>query len=250
MGIGNRRKTLRSSVGSFIAVPSNEVLSGNTMFTAIHESTKSLMCITLGELHSLYIYIVPRHSSQNHQTQQSNSSKQSTTQSTMGLMSVTASSVFPYPRETVYDFATDPNNWGGNYKNSAGMLDPEHVRKNVPLPVGFEWSEIGQFSSNTYLSTWTLSIAERPFKFEFHQVNNQMRLKSDGSGGVPGITTITYTFEEAGDGGSSTLFRRTLKCELPKGAELPDDVFLAMAKPSGIDQYHDALRQKMADSRS
>lgn len=53
--------------------------------------------------------------------------------------------------------------------------------------------------------------------------------------------TSTYTLEEAGDG-SSTLFRSNLECESPKGTELPDDVFVAMAKPSGIDKYHNALR--------
>ena len=43
-----------------------------------------------------------------------------------------------------------------------------------------------------------------------------------------------------------TLFERELTCELDKGVEVPDDLWLAMSRPSGIDKYPAAI-EKLLD---
>ena len=39
----------------------------------------------------------------------------------MGRFSITSETAFSQPREVVFDFATNPNNWGRTYKGSGGM---------------------------------------------------------------------------------------------------------------------------------
>lgn len=66
----------------------------------------------------------------------------------------------------------------------------------------------------------------------------------DGSGGIDGITTISYTFEpNIGEG--MTLFTRNLTCELPKGVGIPDDLLTVCCRPDGIDRYHEAIKKEL-----
>ena len=41
--------------------------------------------------------------------------------SSMGRFSNTSETAFSHPRDVVWDFATNPNNWGRTYKGSGGM---------------------------------------------------------------------------------------------------------------------------------
>ncbi|KAK4499767.1 hypothetical protein PRZ48_007953 [Zasmidium cellare] len=137
----------------------------------------------------------------------------------MGKFSITGETVFDYPAEVVYDFVSNPHNWGKTYKGSAGMQDRN---LKVPLQLGDTWTEKVTLPPNMYLSTWRLITAERPRKFAFQQTN-QIGMKEDGTGGVDGFTTITYTFEDnIGEG--KTLFTRNLTGELPRGVGIPDDL--------------------------
>ena len=163
----------------------------------------------------------------------------------MGVMSNTSETVFDHPREVVYDYASNPTTWGKNYKGSGGMVNEESMHKDLPLKVGHTWTEKVQLGDNLYHSTWTLTTAVRPSKWVIQQVNGIGKLP-DGSGGVDGITTITYTFEEAGEGRS--LFRRNLSCELPRGVDCPDDLLTVMARPGGIDRYHANIHKELAKS--
>ncbi|KAG9188916.1 hypothetical protein G6011_07621 [Alternaria panax] len=65
----------------------------------------------------------------------------------------------------------------------------------------------------------------------------------DGTGGVDGYCWITYTLTKAGCG--LTVFTRNLTCELEKGVEVPEDLWVAMSRPSGIDKYHAAIAKRL-----
>jgi len=160
----------------------------------------------------------------------------------MGILSVTSETAFNYPIEVVYDFASNPNNWGKTYKGSGGMADEEEVHRKLPLKVGDVWTEKVTLGENTYHSTWTLITAVRPHKWVFQQINGIGNLP-DGKGGVDGITTISYTFSSPGQG--VTLFTRNLTCELPKGVDCPDDLLTVMARPGGIDRYHANIEKEL-----
>lgn len=113
----------------------------------------------------------------------------------------------------------------------------------MPLAVGDVWTEIVKLSDAFECrSTWRLIIAERPRKWVFQQVDG-LAQAPDGTGGVDGITTISYAFEPCGDG--MTLFTRTLHCELPRGVRLPDPLLVARAQPAGIDGYHEAIARAL-----
>lgn len=155
----------------------------------------------------------------------------------MGKFSITGETVFDYPPEVIYDFVSNPHNWGRTYKGSGGMQDRN---LKVPLQLGDVWTEKVDLPPNTYLSTWRLITAERPRKFAFQQINN-VGMKEDGTGGVDGITTITYTFEgNVGEG--KTLFTRNLTGEHPRGVGPPDDLLTVCCRTTGIEKYHDAVK--------
>lgn len=69
----------------------------------------------------------------------------------------------------------------------------------VPIEHGDTWTERVDLPPNTYLSTWTAITVEKPWRFAIQQ-QNKIGMKEDGSGGSPGITHITYTFEDVGEG--------------------------------------------------
>ncbi|KAH0836945.1 hypothetical protein Z517_04152 [Fonsecaea pedrosoi CBS 271.37] len=163
----------------------------------------------------------------------------------MGVMSNTSETVITHPREVVYDYASNPTTWGKNYKGSGGMVGEEEMHKDLPLKVGYTWTEKVTLPPNTYHSTWTLITAVRPFKWAIQQINGIGKLP-DGTGGVDGICTITYTFEEAGPG--QCLFRRNLTCELPKGVDCADDLLTVMARPAGIDRYHANIQKQLDEA--
>jgi hypothetical protein len=104
------------------------------------------------------------------------------------------------------------------------------------------WTERVDLPPNTYLSTWTAITVEKPWRFAIQQ-QNDVAMKEDGTGGVKGITTITYTFEEVGEG--ITLFTRNLTCELPRGVSIPDDLLTVCCRPSGIEKYHDMIKEEL-----
>jgi hypothetical protein len=98
---------------------------------------------------------------------------------------------------------------------------------------------------NTYLSTWRAITVEKPWRFAIQQ-QNDVGMKEDGTGGVKGITTITYTLEDVGEG--VTLFTRNLTCELPRGVSIPDDLLTVCCRPSGIEKYHDEIKKQLGSS--
>ena len=90
--------------------------------------------------------------------------------------------------------------------------------------------------------TWTLIAAERPRKWLIQQVDG-MGQPINGGPGVEGITTISYEFESVDQ--SSCLFTRTLRCVLPRGVRMPDELLVACAQPAGIDAYHAAIAREL-----
>jgi hypothetical protein len=111
----------------------------------------------------------------------------------MGNFSITSGTAFSYPPEVIYDFVTNPANWGQTYKGSGG------VHQNLPLPlkVGDTWDEKVDLSPNLYVSTRTLITAVRPRKWMFQQTD-KIGMKADGTGGVDWFKAISYTFERPG----------------------------------------------------
>ena len=158
----------------------------------------------------------------------------------MGKFSITSETAFNYSPEVIFDFVANPENWGRTYKGSGGMKSGQDLT--LPLKFGDTWTEKVDLHPNTYLSTRTLITVVRPRKFVFQQVN-KVGMKEDGSGGVDGFTTISYTFEQPGQG--VTLFTRNLTCELPKGVGIPDDLLTVCCRPDGIDRYHLAVEKEL-----
>ncbi|KAI4638667.1 hypothetical protein J4E93_009968 [Alternaria ventricosa] len=110
----------------------------------------------------------------------------------MGVMTCTSSTIFNYPPEIIYDFVSNPSNWGRTYAGSSGL--PPGQNLSLPLKVGDVWTEKVALPNNTYHPQWVLEIADRGRKFAFRQVNN-IAAGEDGSGGVKGYCWITYTVE-------------------------------------------------------
>lgn len=157
----------------------------------------------------------------------------------MGFFTATSSNLINHPAEKIYDFVSNPHNWKRTFKGSEG---PD-AKLTLPLKVGDTWTELIKRSETfSCQSTWTLITAERPRKWVFQQING-IGEQFDGTGGVDGITTISYTFEPMGDG--QTLFTRTLHCELPHGVRIHDELLVARTQPANIDDYHTAIAAEL-----
>lgn len=154
----------------------------------------------------------------------------------MGSFTVTATNLITHTPTAVYDFVSNPHNWPLTYEGSASMDSTVQV----PLNVGDTWTETVRRGDFEFASTWRLEVAERPRKFEFRQIDG-IGARPDGSGGVPGFTSISYLLEPTG--ATATLFTRTMVCELPHGVRIPDQLLIARAQPAGIDGYHDAIQR-------
>jgi hypothetical protein len=157
----------------------------------------------------------------------------------MGSFTTQSETLFDYPPEPIYDFVSDPGNWPKTFKGSAGIAD--HLA--IPLKIGDSWTELISVGDGFQCrSTWTLIVAERPRKWVIQQVD-RIGEQADGTGGVDGITTITYSFTPIDAG--RTVFHRALHCELPRGVRIPDPLLVARAQPAGIDGYHDAVMREL-----
>ena len=157
----------------------------------------------------------------------------------MGSFTTQSETLFHHPAEAVYDFVSDPHNWPKTFKGSAGIADT----LTLPLKPGDAWTELVSVGDGFQCkSTWQLIVAERPRKWAIQQVDH-VGEQADGTGGVNGITTITYSFTPIGDG--KTMFHRSLHCELPRGVRIPDALLVARAQPAGIDAYHDAVAREL-----
>lgn len=156
----------------------------------------------------------------------------------MGTFGAGAETVFTQTPEAVYDFVANPHNWPRTFEGSAGMAS----ELELPLTVGDTWTEVVTVGDFTCRSSWRLITAVRPSKFVFQQVNG-IGAAPDGSGGVDGITTISYTFTAQPGGG--VLFHRSIHCELPRGVKIPDALLLARCHAAHIEGYHDAVAREL-----
>lgn len=161
----------------------------------------------------------------------------------MGRITIESETVFARPPEQIYDFVSNPANWGRTYKGSGGVHN--NIQLDLPLKFGDKWTEPLPLAENTYVATWTLITAIRPRKWVFQQVDG-IGAHAEGKGtspGVPGTTTISYMFEsEAGQG--KTLFTRRIEYDLPKGVDIAPDLLVASG-PGGIDRYHAAIEREL-----
>lgn len=163
----------------------------------------------------------------------------------MGKITNESTNVIHHPPEAVYDFVTNPANWGRTYKGSDGV----HAPLSLPLKVGDVWTETVVLPSNTYSPTWTLITAVRPRKWVFQQYEIGCKADVDKKGdesdeGVDGICTIAYTLQPV-ESGKATMFHRSLTIELPPGVDMPDDLLTVSARPAGIDRYHAAIEKEL-----
>lgn len=117
-----------------------------------------------------------------------------------------------------------------------------HKEVKTPVEFGDVWTENVDLPPNTYYSTWTCIRKERPWQFVIQQ-QNHIAAKSPNEGGFNGFTTISYVFEDVGEG--VTLFTRNLTCELPRGVGIPDDLLTVCCRPDGIERYHDAIKKEL-----
>lgn len=160
----------------------------------------------------------------------------------MGSFSATSETAFTRPAEQLYDFVSDPENWPKTYSGSAGI---EGLPTGRALRFGDTWTEIveiGTEFSGRFI--WCLTVAERPWHWEFRSVGPQAT-EPDGSGGLAGTTTISYRFSSPG--ADVTLFRRSITCELPKHLRMPDALLVASAQPAFIDEYHAAVERELSN---
>jgi hypothetical protein len=161
----------------------------------------------------------------------------------MGVFTASGETAFAFPAEEIYDFVSNPNNWPKTFRGSADIDTPLEL----PLKVGDTWSEVVKVGESfTCLSEWQLITAERPRKWVFQQVDG-IGQAPDRTGGLAGITTISYTFSSPGEG--VTLFHRSIHCELPHGVRIPDELLLARAQPANIENYHAAVARELAAAR-
>lgn len=162
----------------------------------------------------------------------------------MGSFTAESQTLINHPAEAIYDFVSDPHNWPKTFKGSSGIAD----ELKLPLEVGDSWTELIKVSDTfSCRSTWTLIVAERPRKWVFQQVD-RIGEQADGSGGVDGITTITYRFEPVG--AECAIFYRSLTTELPRGVRIANELLIARAQPAGIDGYHDAVARELDAMRA
>jgi hypothetical protein len=163
----------------------------------------------------------------------------------MGRITIESETVFSRPAEQIYDFVSNPANWGRTYQGSGGLHNDAKLE--LPLKFGDQWTEAIPLKENTYVATWTLITATRPQRWVFQQVNG-IGAHAEGKGdskGVDGTTTISYFFESsAGEG--KTLFRRRIDYDLPKGVDIPGDLLIASG-PGGIDRYHAAIEKTLTE---
>ncbi|KAK3080912.1 hypothetical protein LTS18_012017 [Coniosporium uncinatum] len=125
----------------------------------------------------------------------------------MGRLTVSSSTAFAHPAPRIYDFVSNPANWGKTYKGSAGLADSHaHQGLRLPLQIGDTWTEKVCLEHNTYAPTWRLATAVRGRRFTFTQVN-RVGEKGDGSGGVEGaFCEIDYLFVERGGAGCHAVY--------------------------------------------
>ena len=166
----------------------------------------------------------------------------------MGRITIESETVFSRPAEEIYDFVSNPANWGRTYQGSGGLHNNAQLQ--LPLKFGDQWTEAVPLKENTYVATWTLITAMRPHKWVFQQVNG-IGAHAEGKGdspGVEGTTTISYFFEpNVGEG--KTLFRRKIEYDLPKGVDIAPDLLVASG-PGGIDRYHAAIERVMKEDEA
>lgn len=156
----------------------------------------------------------------------------------MGTFSATGETVIHHPAEAIYDFVSDPHNWPRTFQGSAGMQEGMEL----PLQIGDTWTETVRVGDFECRSTWRLITAVRPSKFVFQQVGG-IATRPDGTGGLDGITTISYTMTPQPAGG--TLFHRSIHCELPRGVKIPDPLLLARCHPAHIEAYQEAVAREL-----
>ncbi|KAF2208424.1 hypothetical protein CERZMDRAFT_118817 [Cercospora zeae-maydis SCOH1-5] len=165
----------------------------------------------------------------------------------MGRITIESETAFARPAEEIYDFVSNPANWGRTYQGSGGLHNNAQLK--LPLQFGDQWTEAVPLAENTYVATWTLITAMRPHKWVFQQVDG-IGAHAEGKGesrGVPGTTTISYFFEpQVGPHEGTTLFRRKIEYDLPKGVDLAPDLLVASG-PGGIDRYHAAIERVMRE---
>jgi hypothetical protein len=142
----------------------------------------------------------------------------------MGKFSITSETALSHPAEAVFDFVTDPSNWGKPY-----VRQQRHAPQtsNLPHPPPKIRRRMDR-ACRTPAKHLPLHLAPHnrrlPSQVRFFQQHNNVGQKEDGTGGERGVCTISCTFEpDVGQG--VTLFTRNLTCELPKGVGIPDDLF-------------------------
>ncbi|KAM5342249.1 hypothetical protein ACJ41O_013215 [Fusarium nematophilum] len=165
----------------------------------------------------------------------------------MGICTASSQTVFPYTREQVYAFVTNPHNWPLTYKGSGGIQ--QHLT--IPLKVGEQWTEKVSLKSNTYYSKWTLTTAIEPLRWSFLQVNGIGATDEAISDGVGGTTLIEYVFEKTelqvkGEKIEGCLFKRSLTIDLPRYGQIPEDLLVVCMRSAGIEDYHDAVARELA----
>lgn len=161
----------------------------------------------------------------------------------MGVFTAGGETVLDATPEEVYDFISDPRNWPRVFRGSADIS----TSVEIPLGIGDTFTEVvevgGSFSCR---STWSVITAVRPRTFAYQQVDD-LGASADGTGGVDGITTITYTLTPVGAG---THFHRVLRCELPRGVTIPEPLLLARATTANIEHFQEGVEREIRTART
>jgi hypothetical protein len=142
----------------------------------------------------------------------------------MGKFSIASGTAFSHPTEAVFDFVTDPSNWGKPYKRQRRHA-PQTSNLPHPPPKIRRRMDRARQTPAKHLPLHPAPHNRRPPSQVRLPTAQQHRAKRGWDGrGEKGFCTISYTLEpDVGQG--VTLFTRNLTRELPKGVGIPDDLF-------------------------
>ncbi|MDT5091716.1 MAG: hypothetical protein QOH60_1079 [Mycobacterium sp.] len=153
----------------------------------------------------------------------------------MGIVTTSSENAFTHSAETIYDYVTNPANWGKAYPGN-----PRNTNiPRIPLQVGDTWDEAHPEQDRIF--TWQLAIAMRPRLWVFNSIG-RLGHDSAGDGGMEGRMTVEYRFTQPG--GDVTLFTRTMTIEAYRDSPMPDG-FFRIVNPARIDEYHAAIAQQL-----
>lgn len=164
----------------------------------------------------------------------------------MGVTSGTATGIFPYTCQQVFDFVTDPDQWRKFYTGAGDIV----CDLKAPLKLGDTWVEKAKLPEQTYYIKWISMAYVSPWKWTFIQEGNIGATDEQVSNGHPGIFEIVYTLDKIelevdGKTVEGCLFKRTSSIDQPHKGTVPRDLLASASRVGGGEAYFAAVLKEM-----